>query len=263
MAIKAAEKYPEGCILTPKIRPFVTLSKLENGELILVGGEHQKPAKAMIWQALSIAQRFCQPDVYGRKYPLPLSTQDCRLWTASLCRGYTSDTPNLYVATGYGKWGMTNGTAAAMILRDLIVQGESPWQNAYDPSRQTAAASAKNFFLENFDVAKHLLSGKLEGKLTSLPKETEVKPGEGKAINAGGKRTGAFKDLNGVLHLVNTTCTHMGCELNWNSAEESWDCPCHGSRFTYDGDIIEGPAVQPLAPENDPNPIEKLLKEDF
>ena len=74
---------------------------------------------------------------------------------------------------------------------------------------------------------------------------------------------GAYRDEAGKLHLVNLTCTHMGCELNWNPAERSWDCPCHGSRFSVDGEILHGPAVQPLSFDQDVNIIERLLEEDF
>ncbi len=82
----------------------------------------------------------------------------------------------------------------------------------------------------------------IEGKVGSLPENIDIKPGEGKILRIDGERVGgAYKDEQGKLHLVNTTCTHMGCELNWNSGERSWDCPCHGSRFSHKGDIIEGP----------------------
>ena len=172
---------------------------------------------------------------------------------------YTSDTPDLYVATGFGKWGMTNSTASAMIIKDLIVKGESPWQEVYNPSRKNIAASVKNFVFENINVAGQLLGG----KLSPLPKDIEVRPGEGKIFKANGQRTGAYRDEQGILHLVNTTCTHMGCELNWNAAEKSWDCPCHGSRFSYTGQVIEGPAVEALSAEKDVNIIEKLIKEDY
>jgi len=172
---------------------------------------------------------------------------------------FTSNTPNMYIATGYGKWGMTNSIASAMILRDLIVDGKSPWQDVYNPSRQTIAASAKNFVVENLNVAEKLI----EGKISPLPDNTDIKPGEGKIIQANGQRAGAYRDHQGTLHVVDTTCTHMGCELYWNSAEKSWDCPCHGSRFTYEGDVIEGPAVRPLNIHNDVNTIEKLLKDNY
>jgi Rieske Fe-S protein len=103
-------------------------------------------------------------------------------------------------------------------------------------------SSAKNFIVENFDVAKQFI----DGKTSPLPLEEEIKKGEGKIIEKNGQRTGAYRDEAGHLHLVDTTCTHLGCELHWNSAEKSWDCPCHGSRFSYQGEIIDGPTVKPL-----------------
>jgi Rieske Fe-S protein len=146
-----------------------------------------------------------------------------------------------------------------MIIKDLIIHGHSPWADVYDPSRQVSAASVKNFVTVNLDVAKHLL----EGKLSSIPDNVKIELGEGRVVEADGQRAGAYRDKQGTLHLVNTTCTHMGCELNWNSAEDSWDCPCHGSRFTYEGDIVEGPAVRPLNAHKDVNTIEKLVKDKF
>lgn len=101
------------------------------------------------------------------------------------------------------------------------------------------------------------------GKISPAPASEDIKPGEGKIIEINGQKAGAYRDEQGTLHIVDTTCTHMGCELSWNSAEKTWDCPCHGSRFTYEGDIVEGPTVTPLKVHKDVNTIEKLLKDDF
>ena len=154
---------------------------------------------------------------------------------------------------------MTNSMVAANIIRDLIIDGSSQWQDVYNPSRKNIIGAAKTFIVENVDVAKHLISG----KISPLPENVEVSPGEGKVFEHDGERIGAYRDEQGKLFLVNTTCTHMGCELNWNSAERSWDCPCHGSRFTFSGNIIDGPAVSPLTAENDVNTVEKIIKDEF
>ncbi|MFY9279247.1 MAG: Rieske 2Fe-2S domain-containing protein, partial [Caldicoprobacterales bacterium] len=192
--------------------------------------------------------------------PYRWSTQDCMTLDGIPYVGnFTSNTPNLYIATGFQKWGMTNSIVASLLIKDLIIHGESPWEDVYNPSRKTIIASAKTFIVENYNVAEQLIDGKLE----QLPKEADLKPGDAKVLKIDGKRVGAYRDRQGELHLVNTTCTHMGCELNWNSAEESWDCPCHGSRFTYEGKIISGPAVNPLKAINDVNTIKKLFSEDF
>lgn len=262
VAIKSKESYPGGMYITAE-EPGRSLRSQcsDDGELIFVGGEHHKTGQgedtSKHYEALIdfANQTFIVEDI-----PYRWSTQDCMtLDDIPYVGHFKSNTPNLYIATGYGKWGMTNSMASSMILRDLIVEGTSPWQNVYNPSRDTIIASAKNLVAQNLNVAEKLI----EGKLSSLPSNVDIKPGEGKIIEANGQRAGAYRDEQGKLHVVDTTCTHMGCELTWNSAERSWDCPCHGSRFSYEGDVIEGPAVRPLNIHNDVNTIEKLVKDDF
>lgn len=262
IAIKASEKYPGGMYINAE-EPARSLryQDSDNGQLILVGGDHHKTGQgedtATHYEALI---DFANDIFTVEDIPFRWSTQDCMTLDGLPYVGhYTSNTPDFYIATGFAKWGMTNSMASAMILRDLIVKGESPWQDVYNPSRKTIIASAKNFIVENANVAGQLI----DGKLSAISEDMDVKPGEGKVVKIDGKRAGVYMDEQGSLHLVNTTCTHMGCELNWNSAERSWDCPCHGSRFSYGGDIIEGPAVKPLRFSNDVNTIEKLFKDDY
>lgn len=262
VAIKTKEKYPGGMYINAE-EPArsIRCQNSEKGELILIGGDHHKTGQGkdtikhyetLIDFANNI---FTVEDISFR-----WSTQDCMTLDGIPYVGnFTSNTPNMYIATGFGKWGMTNSMVSAMILKDLITKGKSPWQDVYNPSRKTIMASAKSFIVENFNVAEQLI----DGKLSSIPEDIDVKPGEGKVVKMNGERVGAYRDEQGVLHLVNTTCTHMGCKLNWNSAEKTWDCPCHGSRFSYKGKIVEGPAVKPLNMSNDVNTIEKLFKDDY
>ncbi len=262
LAIKTKEKYPGGMYINAD-DPARSLRRLDtqDGELVMVIGDHHKTGQgrstlqhyeALVDYANSL---FTVEDI-----PYRWSTQDCMTLDGIPYIGnFTSNTPNLYVATGFQKWGMTNSIVSSLLIKDLIVKGESPWKDVYNPSRKTIVASAKTFIVENYNVAEQLL----DGKLSQLPEKADLKPGDAKVLKIDGKRVGAYRDRQGNLHLVNTTCTHMGCELNWNSAEESWDCPCHGSRFTYEGAIISGPAVNPLRATNDVNTIEKLFTEDF
>jgi len=262
VAVKAKESYPGGMYINiEEPKRSIRSQRSDDGELILVGGESHKTGQGedtiKHYEALIdyANQTFAVEDI-----PYRWSTQDCMTMDGLPLTGhFTSNTPNMYIATGYGKWGMTNSMASAMILRDLIVDGKSPWQDVYNPSRKTIAASAKNFVVENINVAEKLI----EGKIAPLPDDIDVKTGEGKNIKIDGQRVGVYRDEQGTLHVVDTTCTHMGCELKWNSAEKSWDCPCHGSRFSYKGDIIEGPAVRPLNTNSDVNTIEKLVKDKF
>lgn len=258
----AKEKYPGGMYINAE-EPSRSLrfQPFEKGELILAVGENHKTGQGEdlnrhYQELIEFADElFSVQDLLFR-----WSTQDCMTLDGVPYTGvYQHDRPHLYIATGFEKWGMTNSMASAMLIRDLIVKGSSPWQEAYDPSRVNIPGQIKNFIVENADVAKQLI----KGKLSPIPEDIHIAPGEGKVIETEGGRTGAYCDEEGSLHLVNTTCTHMGCELNWNSAERSWDCPCHGSRFTWSGDILDGPAVTPLTAEQDTHLIERLAKEEF
>ncbi|WEK55914.1 MAG: FAD-dependent oxidoreductase [Candidatus Cohnella colombiensis] len=150
---------------------------------------------------------------------------------------------NILIATGYRKWGMTNGTAAAHLLKNRILGIEDRYRELFDPSRFHADPEIKSLVTENLDVASHLINGKLE---SVQRRANSVENDEGAVVSVNGKRAGAYRDVEGVLHLVDTTCTHMGCETNWNNGDRTWDCPCHGSRFSYTGEVIEGPAKEPL-----------------
>ncbi len=262
LGVKVNEKYPGGMYITAE-EPGRSLRSQpsDEGELILVGGEHHKTGQGEdTVKHYNVLVDYANENFTVEDIPYRWSTQDCMtLDDIPYVGHFTSDTPNMYIATGFGKWGMTNSVASSLILRDFITDGKSPWQDVYSPSRVTVAASAKSFVVENLNVAKELI----KGKTTPLPEKVDMKPGEGKVIEAEGQRAGAYKDNKGNVHVVNTTCTHMGCELMWNSAEKSWDCPCHGSRFTYEGEIIEGPAVKPLDMDNDVNTLEKVIKDHY
>ncbi len=96
---------------------------------------------------------------------------------------------------------------------------------------------------DNLDVAKHLIEGKLEFVVKT---PNDLAHDEGDIVTLHGKRVGCYRDHDGDFHLVDSTCTHMGCEVNWNSGERTWDCPCHGSRYSIEGEVLEGPSVEPL-----------------
>ncbi len=245
LGITISEEYPGGMYITAEDPGRSLRSQaFKEGTLIIVGGEHHKtgqgPDTRTHYENLMTFSNdtFTVKDIPYRWSTQDYSTPDDVPYVGLL----TAATPNLYVACGFRKWGMTNGTASAHLLKDLIIKGVSPWQTVYNPSRFTIAASAKNFVVENADVAKHLITG----KLASVPKTLDIGVGEAKVVEVDGQKLGAFRDTQDKIHWVDTTCPHLGCELHWNTAERSWDCPCHGSRFTYEGEIIEGPAQKPL-----------------
>lgn len=158
--------------------------------------------------------------------------------------GKISGKSKVYIATGFAADGLTWGTVAAMIISDDIQGFENPWAKAYDAGRTSLIASAKDFVKENINVLGQYLKD-IPG-IEDVKEFKEVPAGEGRIIDHGGEKLAAYKDDKGTLHVCSAVCTHMDCIVNYNEAEASWDCPCHGSRFTIDGEVIEGPAIHPL-----------------
>jgi glycine/D-amino acid oxidase-like deaminating enzyme/nitrite reductase/ring-hydroxylating ferredoxin subunit len=151
----------------------------------------------------------------------------------------------IYVATGFAKWGLTKGTIAAILIADAITGRPNAWAEFYDAKRLTPLASAKTFAKENAQVARHFIGARL--RLRSAPDEAQaLQPAEGRIVRVGRRQLAMYRDENGQLHALSARCTHLGCIVEWNTAERTWDCPCHGSRFTATGVVMEGPAVAPL-----------------
>jgi glycine/D-amino acid oxidase-like deaminating enzyme/nitrite reductase/ring-hydroxylating ferredoxin subunit len=150
---------------------------------------------------------------------------------------------NVYIATGFSSDGLIYGTAASIIISDLITGKENPWAKTFDPRRFTPLASAEKAMKENIDVVRHFVKDYIKGTEKEF---TGLQIGEAKLIDFNGKKSAAYRDENEQLHIVSATCPHLGCIVHWNSAEKSWDCPCHGSRFSYDGEVLEGPAINGL-----------------
>jgi Rieske Fe-S protein len=165
----------------------------------------------------------------------------------------TSGSERIFVGTGFKKWGMTSGTLAAMINADLILGRDNPWASLFDSTRVNLTHSAMSLVTANLDVAKQFVGDHL-GSIVSRSVH-DLSPGEGRIAHLDGERVAAYRDPDGVLHAVSPICTHMGCVVSWNSAETTWDCPCHGSRFFYDGRVIEGPAVEPLDVKTAPTDV--------
>jgi Rieske Fe-S protein len=151
------------------------------------------------------------------------------------------------VATGFRKWGMTNGTAAAEILANGILGRDNPWATAFDATRIAPQASVAAIFSENLGVAWHFVTDRIEA--LRAPTVGSLRAGEGAVVKHDGAPAACYRDHDGALHAVSPTCTHLGCQVKFNAAERSWDCPCHGSRFDVDGRVLEGPAVKDLAPK--------------
>ncbi len=240
------EKFPPGMYINAE-EPSRSLrsQNFADKDLVLIGGEHHKTGHGKnIMDHYNNLINFAQglfelEEIHYRWSAQDHSTPDGLPYIGPL----SPITSNIYLATGFQKWGMTTSMVAAILLKDLITRGQSPWESIYNPSRITPSMPAtKNFIKQTVDVARNFISG----KILTPEMEEGVGPGQGKVFEIEGRRVGVYRDDQGDLHIVDTTCGHMGCEVHWNDAEISWDCPCHGSRYSIDGEIIEGPSFKAL-----------------
>lgn len=144
--------------------------------------------------------------------------------------------PNLLIATGFNKWGMTNGVLAGMILGDIVKGKENHYQKILLPYRPINLEKIKNFFVDGYQNATSILKAKMN-------KDQPFYQNNIKIIYENGHRIGVYRDINGIEHKVSNVCPHMKCNLIFNQLDHTWDCPCHGSRFDVDGNVLEGPSV--------------------
>jgi glycine/D-amino acid oxidase-like deaminating enzyme/nitrite reductase/ring-hydroxylating ferredoxin subunit len=154
------------------------------------------------------------------------------------------DSDNIYIVTGDSGNGMTHGTIAGMLIPDLVVGIENSWEKIYSPSRmhifKTGKTLVKEFFGGLLDYFKH------SPKHADDIRLSDIKSGDAKIVQLGKEKYGAYRDTDNNLHVVSATCTHAGCTVRWNSDEKSWDCPCHGSRYSFEGKVLNGPAPMDL-----------------
>jgi glycine/D-amino acid oxidase-like deaminating enzyme/nitrite reductase/ring-hydroxylating ferredoxin subunit len=216
----------------------------DDGDLLLVGGEGHRVGwgdSRRSYRRLSawMAAQFDVGEPQMRWSSQDYSTLDGMPYIGAA----VPFSDRVLTATGFGKWGLANGTAAAQMLVDRIGGDDNEWAFAFDSNRLRARASlpalARNVAVE----AALLLGERLRGRTVS---EQDVEPGEGRIAGRGTSQRAVHRDESGKLHVLSARCTHMGCIVRWNPAEQSWDCPCHGSRFGVDGSVLQGPAIKPL-----------------
>ncbi|MGI2328843.1 FAD-dependent oxidoreductase [Planococcus sp. YIM B11945] len=219
----------------------------DDGEkLLLIGGEGHPTGKSKeTMQHYHNLEKFGEEHFGIEEIPYRWSAQDMTtLDKVPYIGTSTAGYDNILVATGFHKWGMAHGAVAGKLLSDQILGQDNRYASLYDPTRpKMKAVDIASFIKDNAGVAKELVKGKLKMPIKTVD---SLGKDEGAFVKVGDKKAGGYRDQYGQIHLVDTTCTHMGCEVAWNTAERSWDCPCHGSRFSYTGEVMEGPAVKPL-----------------
>src|ERR1035437_3054582 len=225
---------------------YVRLQRIHaNGktrDLLILGGEDHKTG-----QAEGIEGRFARLATWGRQHFAEIKEIAFR-WSGQVMESMDDvafigrnpkDDPNVYIVTGDSGAGITHGTIAGILLRDLIVGRDNPWVILYDPARKKLLA-ANTFARENPKVADEYAQWLTPGEVSSVE---EIKPGLGAVIRRGSSKFAVSRDDKGSLRVRSAVCSHLGCTVSWNSTEHTWDCPCHGARFTPDGKLLNGPAL--------------------
>lgn len=244
VAARIRGEVPKGMYLSTE-SPAHSIRQIpdSDGELLMVGGESHKTGQGDSAESFQRLASWAQAHFAVERFEYRWATQDPipadKIPFIGKLHPFSD---RLLVATGFRKWGFAAGAASAQILADRIAGRPNPWAFAFDPSRLRPRASAGSFVKENANVAFRFFADRLHRGTAS-----DLAPGEGAIVGDGPSQRAVYRDESGALTAVSARCTHLGCIVNWNSGERSWDCPCHGSRFAPDGTVIEGPAVDALA----------------
>ena len=214
-------------------------------DLLIVGGEDHKTGQEddanKRFAALERWTRHRFPMVEGIEYRWSGEVMEPVDGLAFIGRN-PMDKKNVFIATGDSGNGMTHGTIAGILLSDLIMGRKNPWESLYDPSR-ISLRSLPDFLKENLNVAKQYVDIVVAGDVKS---PDELKPGSGAVIARGLHKVAVYKDPKGEVHERSAVCRHLGCIVNWNTMENTWDCPCHGARYDAMGKVFQGPANSDL-----------------
>jgi nitrite reductase/ring-hydroxylating ferredoxin subunit len=227
---------------------YVRLQPLGEGRaLLLCGGEDRRTGDTEDTAARYAAlESWCR----GR---FPIGEVEYR-WSGQVMEPFDGlafigrnahDDDNVFIATGDSGQGITHGTLAGAILSALVQGRKNAWAEIYDPSRVRSRALGK-FVGATLEVAKSYAEW-VGGTDDDAEREEEIPRGEGRLLRRRGHPIAAYRDDRGALHERSAVCTHLGCLVHWNPLEKTWDCPCHGSRFTPEGEVVNGPATAELS----------------
>ena len=251
IAIEAGEQLPEGMFISASSPSHsVRVAPFKGNEVLIVSGEGHAVGEPGVQGAADSWQRLEQwaSDQLGAGQVLyRWSTQDLYSLDRLPFIGALDERSRIFTATGFGGWGMTGGTAAAMLLRDLVEEVENPWAPLFDPGRLRLKA-VPALVSKGAHDAKRLVADRLVRDDRDI---AQIDAGSGQIVKLDGEKLAVSRTADGSLHAVSAVCTHLRCIVSWNDAEHSWDCPCHGSRFAPTGAVLHGPATKPLADKSD------------
>lgn len=245
--LQNSSDYPDGLIYDMQ-NPFHYLRKAsdDSGDVLIVGGADHKTG-----QEENPHYRFKDLEAYVRKHFAVKSIRNT--WSSQYYEStdalpyigaLSNENPKEFVATGFSGNGLIFGTLSAKIISDLILTGESPYSDIYAPLRNSPIAGFKAFVNENANVVKRLIGDRF--KKETMAELAALSRGEGKVVSYEEENLAIYKDESGKVYALDPVCKHAGCIVQWNNAEKSWDCPCHGARYSIDGLMLNGPARSPL-----------------
>lgn len=253
VALRVRERIPDA-LYWDTAKPYHYLRRCLSWdeELLLVGGEDRKSG-----HELNPAACYSRLEAHARKR---FTVRDVvQRWSAQYYEpadglpyvGRSALSESVYVATGYSGSGLVLGTMAARVLHDGIQGRETDVSRLVAAMRIKPLAAAKKVVSENLDVAARFVGDRLRGWGRSF---ADVAKGDGRLVEIGGRKLAVYRDEHGALHARSPVCTHMGCIVHWNGAQRTWDCPCHGGRFSANGEVISGPPLGPLPERDLPTP---------
>jgi len=225
---------------------YIRLQSLAERDILIVGGEDHKTG-----QADDCADRYARLEQWTHEHFPQAGAIEFR-WSGQVMEpaDYLAfigrnplDSDNVFIATGDSGQGITHGTIAGVLLTDLIQRRKNRWEDLYSPSRVTLGA-AKEYAGENINVAGQFADYVTAGDIKSVE---ELNPGQGAIMREGLSKIAVYRDDRGSIHKRSAVCPHLGCVVSWNACERTWDCPCHGSKFTAEGRVYNGPANSDLA----------------
>jgi glycine/D-amino acid oxidase-like deaminating enzyme/nitrite reductase/ring-hydroxylating ferredoxin subunit len=222
----------------------------DTADLLIIGGEDHKTGQADS-ENIREELRYLNLEQWAREH-FPMIRNIAYTWSGQVMEpvdmlGFIGRNPgdeNIFISTGDSGNGMTHGTIAGMLIADLIQGKPNPWEKIYDPSRITLS-TAGDFIREGANMAAQYKDYFTPGDIESV---AHLSAGEGAIMRAGGRKVALYKDEQSQLHVYSAICPHLGCYVRWNGDEKSFDCPCHGSRFSCEGKVVNGPAIADLTP---------------
>ncbi len=246
IAMQTKQRLFEGMYIDSE-EPTISLRTAKFGDeylLIVVGFDHKTGAQIDLSNSYRYLEEVAKSLYSEGKIKYHWNTEDCiTLDKIPYIGNFSNLWENAYVATGFNKWGITTSNIAAEIITDKILGQENEYEEIFKSTRLEPIKNIKEVTNMVKESVNSLVAKKLE-----LPQEeaNQIQNGEGKIVEVNGQKIGIYKNNEGEIYKVNPVCKHLGCELSWNNLDKTWDCPCHGSRYDFKGNLIYGPSVKNL-----------------